>query len=235
MRNGIGSFKLLMLANMVLGLVSTLPGQELRREQRIMPRFGIEANIAFYPQGTAKEALESAAKALQNKRYEYIVAHMLDPEFVQLHINDAAARLLPVVEKELDALRAAQKANPASITPDTYVPVEPQQFTERVEAEANRRAFLKVVGFLSDTLTEAPENAQLLGKYARSGVLAESGDTATVTLKNEIKKVYLKQGQVTVLEDEKDDLGRPITRRRETTRWYIEDRQLPLSDAAFGK
>ena len=37
-------------------------------------RYGVAANATFYPQATAKEALASAAKAMENRRHEYVVA-----------------------------------------------------------------------------------------------------------------------------------------------------------------
>ena len=45
-------------------------------------RYGIEADLETYPQGSAKEALGSVVKAIQQKRIDYLLAQLADPEFV---------------------------------------------------------------------------------------------------------------------------------------------------------
>jgi hypothetical protein len=209
--------------------------QEVRKDQRILARYGIEANVEFYPQGTPQETLASAAKALQNKRYEYIVAHILDAEFVDNHIAEAAARMRPGIEQEFETLRAAQKANPSSITPETYVPVEPQLFAERIETEATRRAFQKVASYVAETLNEAPENTLLLAKFAKAGTVTTTGDTATATLKGELRKVYLKQSDMTIVTEGRNNEGQAIMVKQTVKRWAMEDRQFPLAPPETGK
>jgi hypothetical protein len=45
-------------------------------------RYGIDADFKTYPQATAKEALASILKAVENKRIDYILAHLADPQWV---------------------------------------------------------------------------------------------------------------------------------------------------------
>ena len=45
-------------------------------------RFGVEADLKTFPQGTPQEALASVLKAVEQKRADYILAHLADPQFV---------------------------------------------------------------------------------------------------------------------------------------------------------
>ena len=45
-------------------------------------RYGISPNPEFYPQGTPKEALTTAAALMEKGRYAYLLAHVMDPAFV---------------------------------------------------------------------------------------------------------------------------------------------------------
>ena len=92
------------------------------------PRFGVTPNFDLYPQNTAKAALETATKLLENKRYDYFLAHVLDPELLQAKIIDRAARLEPEVEKQLARKREEQKRNPELVPKSEKIPVEPKEF-----------------------------------------------------------------------------------------------------------
>jgi hypothetical protein len=45
-------------------------------------RYGIAPDLKTYPQATAKEALTSVLKAVEAKRFDYLVAQLADPDFV---------------------------------------------------------------------------------------------------------------------------------------------------------
>src|SRR5438552_17204398 len=45
-------------------------------------RYGIAPDLKTFPQATAKEALASVLKAVEAKRFDYLVAQLADPEFV---------------------------------------------------------------------------------------------------------------------------------------------------------
>jgi hypothetical protein len=69
-----------------LSMISVAAAQEKKPVQP-MPRFGITADLETYPQGSAKQALQSVAKALDRKRVEYILAHLSDPTFVDEQVQ----------------------------------------------------------------------------------------------------------------------------------------------------
>jgi hypothetical protein len=45
-------------------------------------RYGIEADLEDYPQAAPKVALESVLKAIDNKKIDYLLAHLADPTWV---------------------------------------------------------------------------------------------------------------------------------------------------------
>ncbi len=76
-------------------------------------RYGLEADLKTYPQGSAKEALASVLKAVADKRFDYLTAHLADPSFVDdrvkrvwggnfdAQVQDTRARLDPSTVKLL--------------------------------------------------------------------------------------------------------------------------------------
>jgi hypothetical protein len=168
-------------------------------------RYGVVSSGEFYPQTTAKEALGAVVKALENKRYEYIAAHLLDPEFIEAKVTERARTIEPDIEKTLTARRTEQQKNPSRYLNEDGIPLDPQGFNARLKAEAEKVAFQTVVRSIAENLTESPENIKVLAKFTRDGTFTETGTTATVTLKDQSnKQVFLKQ------------IG---------TRWFLEDKQ----------
>jgi hypothetical protein len=53
-------------------------------------RHGVEADLKAYPQDTPKEALASVLKAVEDKRLDYLVAQLTDPQFVDRRVKDTA-------------------------------------------------------------------------------------------------------------------------------------------------
>src|SRR5438552_14185099 len=51
-------------------------------------RYGIEANLRDYPQETAKETLASVLQAVERRRINYLLAHLVDPAFVDKRVKE---------------------------------------------------------------------------------------------------------------------------------------------------
>jgi hypothetical protein len=49
---------------------------------KLNKRYGLDVNLNSYPQKTPQEALLSIGKAVENKRMDYLMAHLADPRFV---------------------------------------------------------------------------------------------------------------------------------------------------------
>ena len=179
------------------------------------PRFGIAPNFDLYPQNTPKAALETATKLLENRRYDYFVAHVLDPVLLESKIRERAERLEKEVELQLLQKRDEQKLAPDSVTARERLPIEPKAFAAIVRDEAVNRSFKYVVRDLQAQLAEYPENLKLFRKYSAEGQFADAGTTATVMHKDSPgKSVYLKNnGKRWFLEDRQSDEAKPTTEK----------------------
>lgn len=50
-------------------------------------RHGIDPDLKMYKQGSPKETLASVLQAIQNKRVDYLLAHLAEPEFVDRRVQ----------------------------------------------------------------------------------------------------------------------------------------------------
>ena len=193
---------------LLLGTAALASSQEgkPRTPDEIPPRFGVAFKGKVYSQATPKEALQSVIEVAEKGEFSYLVAHLLDPAFVDARVVDRAKQAEPIVEANLAALREFQQRNLDKIVPEARVPVDPGKFRDRVAAEAKVAAFKQLVRDVQDKLTEDPEVLKDLRRF-RSTFPDDkvAGDTAKV-------------GHV----DVKD---RSLFLRKVADRWYIENRQ----------
>jgi hypothetical protein len=70
--------------SLVLLVAGSVAGQG---QSKLAKRYNFDVNLDLYPQKTPQEALQSIAKAVDNKRVDYLLAHLADPRFV----DDAVA------------------------------------------------------------------------------------------------------------------------------------------------
>jgi hypothetical protein len=77
-----------------LGLAAPAAAQD---EKAPPPRFDVRADLENYPQKTPKEAFTSAIKAIERKRFDYLVAHVIDPAWVDARLRDTASTFANVV------------------------------------------------------------------------------------------------------------------------------------------
>lgn len=218
------------LAVAVLAAVgSAAVGEELK-DITLPTRYGISPSGDLYPQGTPKEALATAAKLVEKGRYAYLLAHVVDPAFVDAQVAARARAVTPTVEKRLTGVREGQKRNlRADTPPEDVMPADPVAFADKVRAEAEKLAFADLVKAMQENLAEFPEHVQQLVVVNRDGAIAESGPAATAEAKGlPNKKVFLKQLPVSALKESRVLVdGKPTTRQDPTTvqRWFVEDRQ----------
>lgn len=214
----------------VLAAVGSAAVAEDLKDIILPSRYGVAPAPEFYPQGTPKEALATAAKLIEKQRYAYLLAHVVDPATVDAQVAARVQQLTAGVEKRLADIRADQKRNlRADTPPDDVIPADPAGFAEKVRATAEKQAFNDLVKALQDHLGEFPENVTQLVAISRDGMIAESGATATAEAKGVPgKKAYLKQMGVAAIKESRVVVdNKPATRRDPTTvpRWFVEDRQ----------
>ena len=168
-------------------------------------RYGIVISAEAYPQGTVKDALASAVKAIDKDRFEYLAAHLLDPKFIDGRVEDRAKQMEDVIDKELRLARDEQLRQ--GVPRRERLPSDAADFAAVVRQEASARAFKLVARDVREHLSEYPESVKEFRRYLRDGVVVDAGDVATVTLKD-VKEVQ-------------------INLRKVGVRWHLEDRQGP--------
>jgi hypothetical protein len=96
-----------------LGLTLLLFASSAQAQEGKTPRYGVVLDVKNYPQSTAKEALASVIKAIDDKRIDYLVARLADPAFVddrvkriyggkfEEQVQDTQGRLDPSTVKQL--------------------------------------------------------------------------------------------------------------------------------------
>jgi hypothetical protein len=55
---------------------------------KLDPRYDLDYDSFNYPQGTPEKAMASVVKAIQDKRVNYLLAHLTDPAFVDQRVQD---------------------------------------------------------------------------------------------------------------------------------------------------
>lgn len=169
-------------------------------------RYGIAANLKFYPQSDPKSALETITKVLETRKYDYLLAHLMDAATVDVRVAERARQIEPAVNIEFQKIRDDQRRNPDRIELRERLPIDPRQFADVVRAEATRRGFKQLVKDVQDHYSEYPEYAKLLRKFSRDGNLNDAGGTVSFSLA--------------------DVPGRQIFFKRDGRRWFVEDRQI---------
>jgi len=64
-----------------------------------MQRYGIDADPKTYPQGTAKETLASLLKAIEDKRLDYSLAQLADPQWVDERVKGLGGKFEDFVKE----------------------------------------------------------------------------------------------------------------------------------------
>jgi len=193
------------------GLAWTQPPPP-KKPIEVPPRFGVQHRPKVYPQATPKQALESVIAAADKGEFNYMLAHLLDPAFVERRLTERAKQFEPDVGRELIALREFQKQNPDRVVATARVPDDPVQFRAMIAEQARTRAYRQLVRDVQDKLSEDPESLKDLRRFYRSGTINEAGDTATIGLPDiRDRSVYLKK------------IGE---------RWFVEDRQTDAKTTA---
>jgi hypothetical protein len=70
----------------ILGFLgaSGVPAQQTKE---LPKRYGIDADLENYPQAEAKIALASALKAIDGKKFDYLLAQLADPQWVDERVQ----------------------------------------------------------------------------------------------------------------------------------------------------
>jgi hypothetical protein len=169
-------------------------------------RFGIPLRLKTYPQDTAKKALASAIAACEKPDLGYLLAHLLDPGFVELRIGDRAKQFEAAVEIELANLRDFQNANPDKFPLDERVPKDRAKFTALIVQRSRERAFKQLIRDVEQKLLEDPQSLKDMKRILRDGVFTDEPNGAAKATHPDVK-------------------NRALYFKKIGDRWFLENRQ----------
>jgi hypothetical protein len=124
-------------------------------------RYGVDLNVRKYPQATPKEALGAVLKALGEKEYDYLLAHLADPAFVDKRVEQLAGGFgaeIPANQKQTAAFALLAKETAENFLLDPSKLKDLQKFladgeweegtelaTARLRTIPSRKVFMKMV------------------------------------------------------------------------------------------
>src|SRR5262249_34270206 len=172
------------------------------------PRFGVPYKQKAYPQDTAKKALASAVEAIGKGDFSYLVAHLLDPGFIELRLSDRAKQFEAPVELELSRLRDYQIRNPDKFQPEDRIPTDRVQFQALIVERSRERAYRQLLRDIETKLLNDPEAIKDLKKILRDGTITdEPGGARGVHPSVKDRAVYFKKiGDRWFLENRQEDI-----------------------------
>ncbi|HEY1187605.1 MAG TPA: hypothetical protein VGE74_08095 [Gemmata sp.] len=143
------------------------------------PRYGVPSRVRVSPQTNPKETLKTALALIDAGQYAYLVAHVLDPKFVDEAVADRAKGFEATVGRELAQLRDFQRANPDRVQPEDRVPLDPKAFRAVVADKARTLAFQQLQKDIEEKMRESPQTLKDLRKILREGTFSEADPTAS--------------------------------------------------------
>ena len=179
---------------MFIMAAATLSAQE---PPKLLVRYNIEVNPINYPQKTPQEAMKSIAKALGSGRYDYFLAHLTEPKYVDARVAEYLTLVFPREElqreeddiaREKDFKRQRAKIVEKSIR----------------DKARNVVAFNRFVNEVRKNFDEDPVLMRELRQIAKDGEWEDEGEKAVGSLKKTTPR-------------------RVVLRKRED-RWFMEER-----------
>lgn len=145
------------------------------------PRYGVAIKLKTYPQDTPRKALVSAVDAVEKGDTGYLVAHLLDPGFVDLRLNDRVKQFEANVELELSQQRDFQLANRDRFAPEDRLPTDRARFETLIQDRSRLLAFRQIIRDLEEKLLNDPQALKDLRKIMRDGAFTDEPGGAKAT------------------------------------------------------
>lgn len=150
--------------------------------QPVPDRFGIKHKPKTYPQGSPKEVLGAVIEAASTGRADYIVAHLVEPDFINTKIAERARLLEPGIEGELVEIRNVQRQRPFAVAAGERLPDDPRAFRDVVLNRAIDRASRQVMTDVATRIADDPESIKMLRRFYREGTFADADPVSKATL-----------------------------------------------------
>ena len=169
----------LLLGSVTLARTQQPPDADTPREPD--PRFGVPPKLKAFPQNTPKRALASAIEAIERPDISYLLAHLLDPGFVEFRLNDRAKQFEAPVEVELTRLRNFQIRNPDKFSPKDRLPGDKVKFNALIVERSRELAFKQLVRDVEEKLLADPQALKDMKKLLKDGTFVDTETGAKVT------------------------------------------------------
>ena len=175
------------------------------------PRFGVAPKLKAYPQSTAKKALASAVTAIQAGDTAYLLAHLMDPAYVESRVADRAKQYEAEVETRLARLRDLQIRNRDQYQPAERLPTDRAQFAALIVQESRKQAFQQLARDVGLQVQEDPESFKGLRRILADGKFEDTATGAKATHPDvKFRTLYfLKIGDRWFLENRQEEPSAP--------------------------
>jgi hypothetical protein len=135
-------------------------------------RFGLRQSPELYPQDTPKNALYSVLRAMDKDRYDYLLAHLLEPGYV----TEQLAISYPVFEK-----RSRSQVEDEQLARKGF---DREFIVNRIRDQATQANFENLVQRIRAKLDNDPESGRDLRKMYKEGSFEDGGATSVAKLKD---------------------------------------------------
>jgi hypothetical protein len=149
-------------------------------------RYNIEFNPISYPQKTPQEALAAIVKTLDSNSYEYMMAHLIDPSFVEKRVAEYYSMMFPkdLHRKEVEAIAREE---------DLKIRKKLEIEMEHRLVERQVLAFGRLVAETRKHFAEDPVLRRELRLLAKNGDWEVDDSKASVSLKmGTLRKAFFK-------------------------------------------
>jgi len=160
----------------------------------VKPRFDVLHNSEFYRQDTPQETLKSVVGAIGRDRFDYVIAHLLEPSYVNSRLLATQSYFERVASNQVAQTAGGRRLQGAEL----------QARIQQVGTSFNVKQLAEQMKL---KLADESDNLKDLKRFAREGVFMDAGDTATATLKDvKDRALYFKKVEGRwFLENRKED------------------------------
>jgi len=179
-----------------LGLVAVIvvASALFAQQPDVPPRFDVLHNAELYKQDTPQNTLNSVLIAIERDRFDYVIAHLLDPALVDARLATNQTYFERVANEQVSKTALAQILKGAELE-------------ARVRQVANALNVKQLASQMREKLADEPTNLRDLKQFAREGQFDVAGETAKATLRDvKDRALYFKKsGGRWFLENRKDE------------------------------
>ncbi len=160
------------LLPLIAAIAIAQPKKELVDPKEPPKRFGLRQSPELYPQDSPKNTLYSVLRAIDKDRYDYLVAHLLEPGYV----TEQLAISYPQFEKQARAM--VEKEELANKGFDRAFIIK------RIRDLANQANFEHLVQRIRSKMDNDPDAVKDLKRMLKEGSFEDAGQTSVGKLKD---------------------------------------------------